>query len=251
MELTTADFDYGSVDEDTAAKLEYFAKSGHALIRKSQIQFIADMGKLLSEARECMSHHGNGKFVKWATAEFDIGKQTVFNYLNAWEKCLSNGWTNFANWSPTALYLASSETIPGPVQKKLKKISNGKPVRASDVKRLIESSKPEPQPEEEPAEVCDTETQVAEVEEAAEEFPVDIPEPVTPPSQPETGKKNGTPPRQFDNSHWLRQWNQSIGPIVRMVDKIAKDVESNGRGSHRIVQQLLNEATEEVEAWLK
>lgn len=49
-DIVTGDFNYGSVDEDTAAKLEYFAKSGKALIRKSQIQFIADMGKLLSEA---------------------------------------------------------------------------------------------------------------------------------------------------------------------------------------------------------
>lgn len=85
-DIVTGDFNYGSVDEDTAAKLEYFAKRGKALMRKSQIQFIAEFGQVLSEARTAISHHGDGLFIKWATAEFDIGKSTVYNYVNAWDK---------------------------------------------------------------------------------------------------------------------------------------------------------------------
>lgn len=150
MNLSTGDFNYASVDSDTATSLEHFAKRGKALMRKSQIQFIAEFGQILSEARAAISNHGDGLFVKWATAEFDIGKSTVYNYVNAWDKCLSNGWTNYINWSPTALYLASAEDFPKPVMKKLEKIPATDLVRTSDVKRLIEAAKPKPAPKPEP-----------------------------------------------------------------------------------------------------
>lgn len=161
-DLITGDFNYASVDEETAGKLEYFAKSGKALLRKTQIQFIADMGKILSEARDVLSHKGDGTFIKWAKAEFDVSHQTVWNYVNAWDKCLSNGLTNYLNWSATALYLASADDFPKPVMKKLEKIPATDLVRTSDVKRLIEASKqkplPEPELEEEPDE-SDAETE--------------------------------------------------------------------------------------------
>jgi len=146
MSDITGDFNYGSVDADTAAKLEYFAKSGKALIRKSQIQFIADFGKILSEAKELLSHSKTGTFVKWATAEFDIGHSTVYNYVNAWEKHLSNGWKDYLNWTQTALYLASSDDLPKPVMKKLAAMASTDMVRQSDVKRVIEAHKPKPEP---------------------------------------------------------------------------------------------------------
>jgi len=151
-DLISGDFNYASVDPDTAAKLEYLVKSGKALYRKHQIQFIADFGKLLSEARELLANHGDGVFAKWAIAEFDISKATVYRYVNAWEKCLSkagsfhNG-TNFMNWSPTALYMLVDDEIPKPIQKKLEKIPATDFVRACDVKRLIAASKPKPVPD--------------------------------------------------------------------------------------------------------
>lgn len=149
-EISKNDFNYASVDEDTATKLEYFAKSGKALIRKSQIQFIADMGKILSEARDLLGNNKNGTFLKWAAAEFDISTATIYNYVNAWDKILSNGWKEYVNWTPTALYLACSDDFPKPVMKKLEKIPATDLVRASDVKRLIEASKPKPAPQPEP-----------------------------------------------------------------------------------------------------
>lgn len=151
-ELITGDFNYGSVDAETAAKLEYYAKSGKSLIRRSQIQFIADIGKILSEARAILASHNKneGTFVKWATAEFDISKSTVYQYMNAWERMLSIGWTTYSNWSPGAVYLAASDDIPKPVQKKLQQIPATDLVRASDVKRLIEASKPKPAQDDDP-----------------------------------------------------------------------------------------------------
>jgi flagellar biosynthesis GTPase FlhF len=151
-DMITGDFNYASVDEDTAAKLEYFAKTGKALIRKSQIQFIADFGKLLSEARDVLASHdkNKGKFVKWATSEFDISKDTVYRYMNAWDRILSHGATTYMNWSPTALYMASADDFPKPAQKKLEKIPSTNLVRTCDVKRAIESSRPKSDPNDNP-----------------------------------------------------------------------------------------------------
>lgn len=145
-ELITGDFSYGSLDEETAAKLQYFASSGKALIRKSQIQFIADFGKILSEARDELSNHKNGTFIKWATAEFDFSARTVWNYVNAWDRILCNGCTIYLNWSATALYLLADSEIPKPVQKKLEQIPSTDFVRVSYVKRLIEANTPKPEP---------------------------------------------------------------------------------------------------------
>lgn len=68
--------------------------------------------------------------------------------------------------------------------------------------------------------------------------------------EPEPPKK-GTPPKQFDNSYWLKQWEQAIGPMVRLVDKLAGNVGQSKCKSHKAVQGYLNKATEEVERWMK
>ena len=145
-DIVTGDFNYGSVDEDTAAKLECYARDGKRLIRKSQIQFIAEFGEVLCQARDILADHYNGKFIKWATAEFDISAKTVYNYLNAWDRVLCNDYTTYLHWSATAVYLASSEDLPKPVQKKLAAMASKDMVRESDVKRVIEANKPKPQP---------------------------------------------------------------------------------------------------------
>lgn len=147
-DIVTGDFNYGSVDGETAEKLEYYAKRGKALIRKSQIQFIADFGEVLSEARAMMASHNKneGTFIKWATAEFDISKNTVYRYVNAWDRMLSQNGTTYLNWSKTALYLASSEELPKLVQKKLAAMASKDMVRESDVKRVIAANTPKPEP---------------------------------------------------------------------------------------------------------
>jgi hypothetical protein len=151
-EMITGDFNYGSVDIDTAAKLEHFARSGKALIRKSEIEFIARLGEVLSDARKLLASHNKneGTFIRWATAEFDSSAKTIYNYVNAWERILCNGYTRYLHWSPTALYWASTDDLPEPVLKKLEELPTAVLVRASDVKRLIEASRPKPDPNDNP-----------------------------------------------------------------------------------------------------
>ena len=70
------------------------------------------------------------------------------------------------------------------------------------------------------------------------------------PPKTTTPKAKSTPPKQYDRSYWFKQWEQSIGPLVRLVDKIAKEIGESKSESHKTVQEHLNIATEELMAWL-
>lgn len=61
---------------------------------------------------------------------------------------------------------------------------------------------------------------------------------------------NGKPPKQYDRSAWLKRWEQSIGPLVRLVDAIAKGVGESKCKSHKAVQGHLKDATNEVMEWM-
>lgn len=201
-DIVTGDFNYSSVDEDTAAKLESFARDGKRLIRKSQIQFIAEFGEVLCQARDILADHYNGKFIKWATAEFDISAKTVYNYLNAWDRVLCNDYTTYLHWSATAVYLASSDDLPKPVQKKLAAMASKDMVREADVKRVIEAAKPQPIPADEPDDPATTNS---------EDVPFDDPEPA------ET-KPERTAPEQAKLNRQLAQ--SLIYKAVRAVDDL-------------------------------
>ena len=64
--------------------------------------------------------------------------------------------------------------------------------------------------------------------------------------------KKDVPPllRKYERAHWLKQWNNQIGHLVRLVDKIATEVEETKCKSHKTVQDLLEVATEEMQEWL-
>ena len=64
-------------------------------------------------------------------------------------------------------------------------------------------------------------------------------------------KANGKPDKQFDRSAYLKQWEQAIGPLVRLVDKIARELVESKCESHKTVQEHLNIATEEMMEWMK
>lgn len=137
-QIATTKFDYSKLDEATASKLRYYTQSGNNLVRKTGIQFIANFGEILSEARKLLSNHGDGTFCKWATTEFDISRNTVYNYVNAWDKCLSYGMTNYDNVTPTALYLISKDDTPKSVRDNTLKLAHKQPtVTKSDVVKLL------------------------------------------------------------------------------------------------------------------
>lgn len=81
--------------------------------------------------------------------------------------------------------------------------------------------------------------------------PIDVDsEPVDAPETPEPPKRKGQPPRQFDRSYWMKQWEQAIGPLCRLPDKIEDNVGDSECGSKKVVLDHLNLATEEMTEWM-
>jgi len=58
------------------------------------------------------------------------------------------------------------------------------------------------------------------------------------------------PPKQLDRSAWYKQWDGAVGPLVRIVDKIAAGVGESKCESHRVVQEHLEIATQEMLEWM-
>lgn len=242
-ELVTGDFNYGSVDDDTAGKLECYARDGKRLIRKSQIQFIADMGKILSEARDLLANNKNGTFIKWATAEFDIEKQTIYNYVNAWDRILSNDWTIYSNWSQTALYLASAEDFPKPVMKKLEKIPATELVRTSDVKRLIAASKPKAEP------IYRDDSRAATTEDSPPETePDDLPEDYT--ETDDTAAGDAPEPEKPQASIMLDSLGKQIPKQFRAASELAISLQSKGRELDKFRQAAKDFSEQPGGEWL-
>ena len=233
-DMVAKDFNYASVDEETAEKLEYYAKSGKALIRKSQIQFIADMGKLLSEARDLLANNKSGTFIKWATAEFDVSKDTIYRYVNAWDRILSHGATIYLNWSETALYLASSKELPGPVVKKLERLPSTGIIRCCDVKRVIEAHKPKPAPKPDPIEIT---TGEPEQSYEVEDDPADKPAPA---SQPAVSQA----------SIMLDALGKQIPPNLRSASELAIQLQAIGREIDRYRQAAKDFAEQPGGEWI-
>ena len=67
---------------------------------------------------------------------------------------------------------------------------------------------------------------------------------------PAPPKRKGQPPKQYDRPAWFKQWQQSIGPLVRLVDKIAAGVHESGCPSHTVVHEHLENATKELQRWM-
>jgi hypothetical protein len=58
------------------------------------------------------------------------------------------------------------------------------------------------------------------------------------------------PPKQLDRSGWYKQWENAIGPVVRLVDKIANAVGEKGGTDQEVVQEYLENATQAVADWM-
>ncbi len=67
---------------------------------------------------------------------------------------------------------------------------------------------------------------------------------------PSPASKAKKPPKKFDRSYWLKQWEQQIGPIVRLVDKIANELEEAQCNAHVATLDHLQYATDEMSEWM-
>jgi uncharacterized ParB-like nuclease family protein len=70
-------------------------------------------------------------------------------------------------------------------------------------------------------------------------------------AKPEKGKAPPKkPPKKFDRPACFKKWEQAIGPVVRMVSKIASDVGESNCPSHEAISDHLEECTTEMAKWM-
>ena len=174
---------------------------------------------------------GHGNFGGMVERYFDFSHQTANVYMR-----LHKDLGHLSN-SQRARILEEANSIRG-VQKLL-----------AGPKESPPSPRPKPdQPEVIDAAPVPPSNQTTHVDADTWDDPLETPEP--PEFQPEKPKSNGTPPRQLDRPAYYKQWDQAIGPLVRLVDKIAAGVGESGSHEHKLVQDRLNLATETMIEWM-
>lgn len=64
-------------------------------------------------------------------------------------------------------------------------------------------------------------------------------------------KPAAKPPRKLDRPACYKRWEQGIGPVVRLVDKIASDAGESNSEAHNAVHRHLDAATAEIAKWME
>ncbi|WP_455387592.1 hypothetical protein [Petrachloros mirabilis] len=70
---------------------------------------------------------------------------------------------------------------------------------------------------------------------------------------PRSGKEKpaaSKPPKKLDKPALYKEWDRAIGPICRLVDRIANDVGQKNCQSHKTIVGQLDACTEEMQEWL-
>ena len=253
-----------ATNETEALKLVKQIQQCHDQCQKdfgSSIDWGIECGKLLCEAK---SHLGHGSFGGYVEQYFDFSHRTASGYMK-----LHNGLGKLSNRQRASI-LKEADSLRG-LQLLLSDSDKGKPggVSSSSSTSTPASSGPASgealdSPAGGPGHGAETQHQAADRPDAHPSagasgdpfdeandglMPVSDEEYEQPPDK---GKgKSKTPPKQLDRSAWYKQWDQSIGPLVRLVDKIASAVGESKSESHKTVQEHLNIATEEMMEWMK
>ncbi len=270
--LVATKFDYSALDKDTRGKLVWYAgqicKQGAAHVKAG-----LEMGRMLSEARELC---GEKPFPKWVEAECGCSLSTAYNYISAFEHF--GDFPTVGKIELGAMYTLS--TSPPAKKKALKLAEKGVTVTQSVAKKLVAESKPKPPPdspddapepedEAEPDSEPETPQTDAQGTEPADygKCPAcagtkwtDTHDGVVcskcgqywgePAGDVDPPKRPPKPPKKLDKPAYYKQWDQNIGPLVRLVSTIADGVgEKNGQ-DHKAVKKHLNDATKAVMKWM-
>ena len=67
--------------------------------------------------------------------------------------------------------------------------------------------------------------------------------------EPRTGKS--VPEKHFDRSYWWKQWDSTIAPLVRLLNRIGDDVGECNCKHHLMAREALRNATNEIMAWME
>ena len=89
----------------------------------------------------------------------------------------------------------------------------------------------------------------------APDVPFDADEDLEAEESPQSPKGRQTPAqepkRQIDRSAWYKQFDSKVSPLVKLVDKIAREVGEMHGPHHRKVKAAMNKMGDEMAAWMQ
>ena len=89
-EVTTEQFDYAALDNDTAEQLKKIAEQD----MRATAVFWIERAKRLARANELLAKNGYGCFGQWVEKEIGIGRTTAFYLVKAYEKLIVHNVNN-------------------------------------------------------------------------------------------------------------------------------------------------------------
>ena len=203
-------------------------KAGNATI-----QYAIQAGGLLTKVKALVPH---GEFQKWVDQFCDFSYDVAAGYMRLQKELGTFSKVERAQLLTDATSITSLKKLLKPRENATSAPKTPPPSGKRDSEPVTDCG---PSP---PA------NQTSHIDDATWTDPLDTPEPPVMTSPP--AKPNGTPPRQLDRPAYYKQWDQMIGPIVRLVDKIALGVGETGCHDHKLVQDRLNLATETMMEWM-
>lgn len=109
-------FDYDGLDKETRGKLVALAGQVRRST-KGHIEHALQMGEAVHEAHGLLSKAGcESKFGQWVEQECGFGKQTAYNYLNAFLRFGGQS-SKLGQFTSEAIYLLSCDGVPDSVVK--------------------------------------------------------------------------------------------------------------------------------------
>lgn len=113
---TVQEFDYSTVDDETAVFLQEKA----ARITETRIKSVIAIGKELKEARDRLANHYHGSFQKWVES-IGITPKTAYNYINGFDYVVKNfhNIEDAEKIQPSLLFAVSKPSAPAELQEKV------------------------------------------------------------------------------------------------------------------------------------
>jgi hypothetical protein len=247
-DLQNPSFDYSVLSKDEKGKLIYFEGALFSSRKRAADELIKH-GEILHDVQQLLSNHHNGTFGDWLNS-VGLSRRTAYNAIAAYEHF--GGCANLHNLEVSAIYALTSN--PDAKKRALKLADKGTKVTHAMAQKLIgDATKPAAAPPIEPELIDNTQEETrGDGASGCQQKPDSSGLPPTS-CEPETAQpppSNGTPPRQFDRSFWYKQWDQSIGPLCRLVEKIANNLDESHCELHDYVKTALDDATERMGEWM-
>ena len=210
-------------------KLKKSINENHHLFQKAIGEAIERgvlAGEMLLRWKELLPH---GRFESFTETHFDGSLRTARTYMQA---------AKYLNSLPkrqrTAV-LKEERSISGLIEH---------PKKQAPVRPGPPEPPPEPDPTPDPPELLPPEPPIGQWVGEEDDEPVE--------DSPRSG--NGapkSPPKQLDRAAWFKQWEQAIGPVVRLVSAIGRGVGEPKCTSRTMVLEHLEIATQEMMEWME